>query len=148
MNIIRRTTLALFSALPAGLFFILVTMSSESMSREYYWISILAGVIVLLGGALLFGFAAPPGFGPRWVWIIVAGFGAMLCALFAIAFLNATPLCVGQDNGDGNNSFGMCMGYVILYAFFYGVPYMLLLTVSAFVGHWVIKLENRFGGRL
>ena len=121
---------------------------TSGMDREYYWISILTGVSVLLGSALLFGFFVPPAFRPKWFWIMAAGLAAMLMALFAIAVLNTTPLCVGQNNGDGNNDFGQCMGYVILYAFFYGIPYLFLLAVSAFVGHWVIKFENRLGGRL
>ena len=118
------------------------------MHREYYWISILAGVSVLLGSALLLGFIQPLWLRPKWFWIMAAGFAAMVCALFVIAVLDATPLCVGQDNGDGNNDFGRCIGYVLLYAFFYGIPYMMLLTISAFTGHWVSKLQMRLGDRL
>jgi len=138
MSLITRVATACFTACPGVLFFGLVMISG--MSREYYWISILAGVSVLLGSALLFGFFVPPAFHPKWFWIMAAGFAAMLMALLSIAVLNATPLCVGQDNGDGNNSFGMCMGYVMLYAIFYGIPYILLLAVSAIIGNWAIKL--------
>lgn len=144
MSVTIRVTSACFTAIPGVLFFGLVMTSG--MDREYYWVSILAGVSVLLGSALFFGFFIPPALRPKWFWIMAAGLAAMLMALFLIAVLNATPLCVGQNNGDGNNGFGMCMGYVILYAFFYGVPYLFLLTVSAFVGHRVIKFEHRLGG--
>jgi len=146
MSLITRITTACFTACPGFLFFGLVMLSG--MDREYYWISILTGVSVLVGSALQFGFFVPPAFRPKWFWIMAAGFAAMLMALFAIAVVNTTPLCVGQNNGDGNSSFGMCMGYVILYAFFYGIPYLFLLAVSAFVGHWVMKFQNCFGGRL
>jgi hypothetical protein len=138
MSFIRRTTTAFFTALPA-FFFFLPVVTIEDMRKEYYWISILAGASVLLGSALFLGFFQPVWLRPKWMWIMAAGFAALLMALFVTTIVDATPLCVGQDNGDGNNSFGMCMGYVMLYAFFYGIPYMVLLTVSAGIGHWVLK---------
>ena len=138
MPIGRRITTAFFTALPA-LFFFVPVVSIESMRHEYYWISILVGASVLFGSALVLGFFQPVWLRPKWFWIMAAGFTAMVCALFVIAILNATPLCVGQNNGDGNSSFGMCMVYVFLYAIFYGIPYMVLLTMSAVTGHWAMK---------
>jgi hypothetical protein len=143
MSIGRRITTAFFTALPAFFFFVPV-ISIESMRREYYWISILVGASVLLGSALVLGFFQPVWLRPKWLWIMVAGFAAMVCALFVIAILNATPLCVGQNNGDGNSSFGMCMVYVFLYAIFYGIPYMVLLTMSAVTGHWAMNRRARY----
>ncbi|NTU54699.1 MAG: hypothetical protein HGA79_00435 [Anaerolineales bacterium] len=138
MSITNRISTAFFTALPGSLFVVLVI--SSNMYREYFWSSILTGVSVLFGSALLLGFVQSPQLRPKWVWIITAGFAAMVLALLVITVLNATPLCVGQDNGDGNNSLGMCMGYVVLYAIFYGIPYMMLLTMSAVTGHWVMKI--------
>jgi hypothetical protein len=139
MSTITRISTSFFTALPGALCFSLV-IANEGMRKEYFWISILAGVSVLFGCSLLFGFILPPRFRPKWFWIMAAGFAAMVCALFVTAVLDATPLCVGQNNGDGNNDLGRCMGYVLLYAFFYGIPYMMLLTVSAVMGHWVMKV--------
>lgn len=135
----RRFTTAFFTALPAAFFFVPV-VAREDMRREYYWISLLAGVSILLGSALMLGFFQPLWLRPKWLWILAAGWLAMFFALFATAVVNATPLCVGQDNGDGNNSFGRCMGHVMLYAFFYGIPYTVLLIVSAFIGNWAMKM--------
>jgi hypothetical protein len=56
-----------------------------------------------------------------------------------MAMLNATPLCVGQDNGDGNNDFSMCMSYVLLAAVVFGSVYFFFLSISSFVGHWIVK---------
>lgn len=139
MSFIKRSLSAFFTALPGSLFFFAVVVS-HSMRQEYFWISILAGASVLFGSAIIVGFVLPTRLRPKWFWIMAAGFAAMVCALFVTAVLDATPLCVGQNNGDGNNSFGMCMGYVLLYAFFYGIPYMILLTVSAVAGHWAMKI--------
>jgi len=143
MSIGRRITTAFFTALPA-LFFFVPVISIESMRREYYWISILVGASVLFGSALVLGFFQPVWLRPKWFWIMAAGFAAMVCALFVTAVLDATPLCVGQNNGDGNNDLGRCMGYVLLYAFFYGIPYMILLTVSAVMGHRAMKRRTGY----
>jgi hypothetical protein len=143
MSIGRRMTTAFFTALP-GLFFFVPVVNIESMRREYYWISILVGASVLFGSALVLGFFQPVWLRPKWFWIMAAGFAAMVCALFVTAVLDATPLCVGQNNGDGNNDLGRCMGYVLLYAFFYGIPYMILLTVSAVMGHWAMKRRTGY----
>jgi hypothetical protein len=139
MAISTRISTSFFTSLPGALFFALV-VTSKGMRQEYFWISILAGVSVLFGNAIVFGFVLPTRLDPKWFWIMAAGFAAMVCALFVTAVLDATPLCVGQNNGDGNNDLGRCMGYVVLYAIFYGIPYMMLLTVSAVTGHWAMKI--------
>jgi uncharacterized membrane protein YesL len=146
MSISTRISTAFFTALPSSLFFVLAI--SSNMYKEYYWSSLLTGVSVLFGSALLLGFIQSPQLRPKWIWIIAAGFAAMVLALLTITVLNATPLCVGQDNGDGNNGFSMCMGYVVLYAIFYGIPYMILLMVSAVAGHWVLKRQLKAGENL
>ncbi len=141
MSFITRFFSSFFASLPAVVFFVLV-MGRQSMRQEYYWTSILCGVVILLGSAMLLGFVLPPLLRPKWLWIWLAGFAAMLFALAVIAVLNATPLCVGQDNGDGNDDFGMCMGYVFLYAIVYGIPYLVLLTFSTLMGHWVLTFRR------
>ena len=144
MSFIRRITSAFCTALPGALFFA-AAITSENMHTDYYGKTILITVSVLLGVSVLFGFMLPSGLRLKWLWIIVAGLLALALALFTMTLLNATPLCVGQDNGDGNNDFGQCMGYVVLYALFYGVPYVILLTISAFVGHWIMKPQFKPG---
>jgi hypothetical protein len=138
MSFIRRITSSFFTALPGALFFV-AAITSEYMHTEYYWKTILITVSVLLGASVFFGFMLPPGLRLKWPWIMAAGLLALVLALFAMTVLNATPLCVGQDNGDGNNDLGQCMAYVFLDALFYGIPYVILLTISAFVGHWIMK---------
>lgn len=73
---------------------------------------------------------------------MLAGILGMILALLVMTALNATPLCVGQDNGDGNNDLGMCMGYVVLAGIVFGAVYLFLLTISALVGHWMMKGWN------
>lgn len=141
MSLIERSASAFFTAIPGGLFFAALLASAGMMAGEYYWSSIFSGSLALFGSALLFGFAIPAMFRSKGLGILAAGLMAMLSALFVIALLNATPLCVGQNNGDGNNSFGMCMVLVLLYAVVYGIPYTVLLSLSALIGHWALKLK-------
>lgn len=100
---------------------------------------------VLLVSSLLLGFVLPLVlqlfhlYAP-WVSILVGGVLAMAFALFAMTLMNATPLCVGQDNGDGSNDLGMCMGYVVLAGIVFGSVYLFFLAISAFVGHWTMKV--------
>ena len=136
MSFIHRVATAFFTALPALPFFLPVIAIER---QEYYWSSILAGSSALLGSALVLGFFQPTWLRPKWAWIMIAGAAAMGLALFTTAVVNLTPLCVGQNNGDGNNDPGRCLGYVLLYAVFYGIPYLLMLAVSAGIGHWVLK---------
>jgi len=71
---------------------------------------------------------------------MAAGSVALLLAVFVAVVAGASPLCEGQNNGDGNNSFRMCMEYVLFDAIFFGIPYMLLLAASGAIGNWVIKI--------
>ena len=151
MSFISRLTSAFFTALPSTLLFG-AAIASENMRTDYDSKTILITVSVLLGTSIMFGLILPTTPRLKWLWILAAGIMALGLALFTMTVLNATSLCVGQNNGDGNNDFGQCMGYVLLYALFYGVPYVILLTISAFVGHWMmksqIKLSDTSYGRI
>jgi hypothetical protein len=51
-----------------------------------------------------------------------AGFVAWACSFPALVLINLTPLCLGQDNGDGRNSFFMCIFLAVLWFAFMTVP--------------------------
>lgn len=138
MSAIRRILRTFFTALPAVVYYILA-VTSDWMRGEYYQPVIITAVTVLFGSALLLGALQPGWLRPAWCWILAVGFVSMLMALFTTTVLNATPLCVGQDNGDGNNNLGTCMGISFLYGIFYGIPYLSMLGASALFGHWILK---------
>jgi hypothetical protein len=64
---------------------------------------------------------------------------AWVMALAVLAVLSMTPLCVGRDNGDGNNDIGLCGFYVILAAVFYSVPMALLMGIASGAAGWLLK---------
>ena len=138
MSAIRRILRTFFSALPAAVYFILA-VTDDGMRGEYYQPVIIAAVTILFGSALLLGAFQPGWLFPKWFWILAVGLVSMLLTLFTTVVLNATPLCVGQNNGDGNNDLERCMGHCLLYAIFYGIPYVVMLGASASFGHWILK---------
>ena len=103
-------------------------------------------LIVLIISSLFFGFVFPMVFQKLklhhpWLWILVQGLLSWTLALFVLGFLNLTPLCVGQNNGDGNNDFAMCNFMTALSGIVYTPVYLGALLVSAWTGHWVLKMK-------
>lgn len=142
MSDTKRIASSFFTALPATYFFVHAVFLTEP--TEYYWKTDVVVASVLLVGSLSLGFVLPlvlQLFHVRapWISIAVGGILALGLALFAMTLLNTTPVCVGQDNGDGNNNLGMCMGYVVLAGIVFGSVYLFFLAISAFVGHWAMK---------
>ena len=70
---------------------------------------------------------------------------AWLIALLSLALLNITPLCVGQDNGDGMNSYSLCILYAVLITLVYSPPVLILLTLSALIGGKILSALIRTG---
>jgi len=143
MSTSSRLISAFFTALP-GLFFFLLFLLSSLLGREYWWGTYIVVLLVLLTTSLAAGFALPTVFQKLkwrypWLWIFAQGLLGWGMALVMLGLLNATPLCVGQNNGDGNNNLGMCVFMTILSGMVYTPLYLGMLVLSAFAGHWVIR---------
>jgi len=74
-----------------------------------------------------------------WLWILVQGLLAWAMTLFVLGLLNLTPLCVGQDNGDGNNDFALCNFMTALSGVVYTPLYLGMLVISSLIGNWVLR---------
>ncbi|MCQ3937373.1 MAG: hypothetical protein DPW18_10040 [Chloroflexi bacterium] len=145
MSTSSRLISAFFTILPGSFFFVLF-LTSGWLGREYWWGTYLAAFIVLLFSGLFFGSALPNlfqklGLRHPWVWILAQGILAWTAAFFALTILNLTPLCVGQNNGDGNNDLGMCNLITALSCIVYTPVYGGVLAVSSLAGHWMLKLQ-------
>ncbi len=103
-------------------------------STTEYWGIIYRYWAVLSTGLLLLMFLmAIQYFGEQFTkhYVYIALFTWGLCFI-PLAILNSTPLCVGQDNGDGNNTFVMCGIYSIIWWFFQSflvIPLILGLSI-------------------
>jgi hypothetical protein len=61
-----------------------------------------------------------------------------LVAILALGLLNLTPLCVGQDNGDGNNDLALCVLQSVMVAIVFSPLEFVLLCLTALPGGWLI----------
>jgi len=144
MSTSSRLVSAFFTALP-GLLFLILFLSSGWFGRDYWWGTYTAVLIVLFINSLLFGFALPTMFQKlkirhAWLWIFIQGLLAWVISLAVLGLLNLTPLCIGQNNGDGNNDLGMCVFMTVMSGIVYTPIYFGLLAVSSLIAHGVLSL--------
>ena len=141
MSLSIRLLTSFFSVFPA-LFF---TASALMTSRdEYFWPTYLIASLIFVSASLVFSQILPiwlhgSRFDYPWLWLFVAGGLAWLVTLFSLTLLNLTPLCVGQDNGDGMNDLGLCFLYTFLVALIYSPVELILLLLIAFVGGRILR---------
>jgi hypothetical protein len=129
------------TVLPPTFIWMLITISAGS---EYFWKSyfIVSGIFLAVSFAL--GFFLPILAQEHWkrhpiLWLFSQGWLAWIVAVLALGLINLTPLCVGQDNGDGNNNFTLCMIQSILVPMVYSPLEFILLCLAAFPGGWLLK---------
>jgi hypothetical protein len=120
-------------ALPALFFLLYVfTLEGEYFFTTYFvmglafWIaSFVAGVLVSRQASFTTS---------RWRAILilfVSAVGAWLLALMVLGLLSLTPLCIGQDSGDGSNDLALCALQVTLVAVFYSPPALFMLGLAS-----------------
>src|ERR1041385_7679920 len=148
MSTTNRLISALFATLP-GFFLFLLFLSSGAVGREYWWSTYLIVFLILLISSLFLGFTLPAMFQKirvrhLWISILVSGLLVWILALLVLGLLNLTPLCVGQDNGDGNNDLGMCMFMTLLSGIVYVPLYFGMLAISSLLGHWLLSWKIKF----
>lgn len=129
------------TALPAAVFWLLITVPSGS---EYFWKSYTLVIGVFLAASFALGFFVPALFPAHWkrhpiLWLFSQSLLAWIVAVMALGLVNLTPLCVGQDNGDGNNDFALCMLQTVMVSTVYSPLEFILLCLTAFPGGWLIK---------
>jgi hypothetical protein len=60
-------------------------------------------------------------------------------AFVTLAVLNLTPLCVGQDNGDGMNAIGHCIMNTALVGVVYSIVVLAIVAAVAYGGGSVCR---------
>ena len=134
----KKPWLALLSGglvtLPALLFLGFILSGSR---HEYYFPAHAAMAIFFCMASPVSGAAIAHQFAgkipqPRLALYFFIGLAAAWMASLAIlALLNLTPLCVGQDNGDGSNDASLCLVYAALVSAAYSPPVLLLAGLAA-----------------
>lgn len=122
--------------LPALLFLSFFVLAAR---REYYFPMYCMMGLVFLASSFISGtyisyrFASNVSRG-RIVFYLFLGLGlSWLISLLTLAILSLTPLCVGQDNGDGNNDVAQCIVQVVLVSLVYSPLALLLLGMASFI---------------
>ena len=141
MSLTIRLLTSLFSVFPALIFTACALMTSR---EEYFWPTYLIVSLIFIGISLLLSQILPSWmhgsrFDYPWLWLFIAGGLAWLVSLLSLTLLNLTPLCVGQDNGDGINDLGLCLLYTILVTIIYSPVELVLLLLSSFVGGKILR---------
>jgi hypothetical protein len=134
----------LFTSIPAALWLTLVFLA---YGDDYYWLAYIITCGIFLGVSLFIGFLFPIFFPQSFkrrpgLWIFGQGVLAWKAAFFVLGLLNLTPMCVGQDNGDGNNDLVMCVVQTMLVGFVYTPLEFFLLLLSAVIGGRVLRKRS------
>jgi hypothetical protein len=64
---------------------------------------------------------------------------AWIVSLIVLGLLNVTPLCIGQDNGDGHNGFGLCFLQTVLSAVACTPPMLVSIYLTSRIGGNILR---------
>ena len=142
MPLVARILAGTFVSLPALL---IGACTYTSVGDEYFRPTYLIVCTAFLVASFVLGFLLSPRpqevrFRQAWTRLFLAGTIAWTLALALLGTLNLTPLCVGQDNGDGLNDLGMCVIYTGIVAVLYSPLVLTLLAMNAAVGGAIVRL--------
>jgi len=132
---------AILTTLPAAGFWLLASTAAGS---EYYWKSYFIVTGIFLMASFAVGFFLPALFPKRWKYhptlgLFSQGLLAWFMAIMALGLINLTPLCIGQENGDGTNNLSLCMVETAMVIFVSSPLESILLCLMALPGGWLIK---------
>ncbi|NJD60959.1 MAG: hypothetical protein C3F13_09505 [Anaerolineales bacterium] len=141
MSIIIALLSSLLTALPASVF---LSITFASAGREYFWKSYLAVGVIFLAASLAIGYILPQLAPRHWkhhpsYWLFGQGLLAWSIAILLLTCFNLTPLCVGQDNGDGNNDLAICVVQTVLVSLTAAPLECILLCLFTLPGGWILK---------
>ena len=141
-----QTISASITAIPALFWFLMAILANNG---DYYWPTyfIVCGAFVVI--SFLVGLSIPGLFKNAWaqhpaIWIFLQGGMGWIIALTLLLCLNLTPLCIGQNNGDGNNDISLCILQTVLVGVVYSPIEFIFLIIGSILGGSLIKniLEN------
>jgi hypothetical protein len=138
----RTILLSFLHTVPASVFLLVVL----SFRDEYYFTAYLLMAIVFWCVSLGFGVrnSQPEALLEERAGLLLFAsmFFSWLIALFALGFINLTPLCIGQDNGDGINGMNECVLYTILASIIYSAVMIPMIGVVSLSGRWLIRRRS------
>jgi hypothetical protein len=142
----RRILYSFFATLPALFWLVLL---SDDLGSYYYWRIYRLAAIFLVAFCLVLGLFSAVCLRPLWSrrpgwWLFLTGSLAWLAALGFMGLLHLTPLCVGQNNGDGNNDLIQCVVVDILVSLVYSLVHGTILALVSLLGSPVLKARLKW----
>ena len=140
MSIILRSLSGFVTMIPAMAIWLLISISAGG---EYFWKSYFIVDGVFLAASFALGFFIPTLAQAHWKrspipWLFGQGLLAWMVAILALLLINLTPLCIGQENGDGRNDFALCMLETMLVPLVFSPLEFILLGLTSLTGGWII----------
>jgi hypothetical protein len=141
MSIYLRFFSGFVTVLPATAIWILISITAGS---EYFWKSYFMLGGIFLAVSFILGFFIPALAPAHWkrhpiVWFFGQGLLAWVVVILALGLINLTPLCIGQDNGDGINDFALCMAGTVMVPIVFSPLEFVLLCLTILPAGWLIK---------
>lgn len=136
----------IFATLPAVFWLVLL---SEDHGSYYYWRIYRIAAILLVAFCLVLGLFSAVFLRPLWSrrpgwWLYLTGSLAWLAALGFMGLLHLTPLCVGQNNGDGNNDLVQCVVVDLLVSLVYSPVHGTILALVSLLGSPILKARLKW----
>ena len=133
------------TTIPAILFlvFILLTTRGQYYASAYIIMGIVYFAASFFAGSLTANrFAGQVTRRRMALYLFLAVTLAWFFSLLVLMALDLTPLCVGQDNGDGNNDLPMCIFQTLLVSIFYTPPALLVIGMASLLASWLIPAKT------
>jgi hypothetical protein len=140
-NLQMAVLIGCIGALPAVFF---LTYILRLFKNEYYFPSYLAMGLFFFAASFFSGAFITHRFmnmvSPRRLvfYLFLGSAIAWIFSLVILGILSLTPLCIGQDNGDGNNDLFLCGIQVVLVSISYSPFALLMIAISSFIASRLI----------
>ncbi|HSQ27075.1 MAG TPA: hypothetical protein VLM80_08110 [Anaerolineales bacterium] len=135
-NLPMAVLIGCIGTLPALLFLTFIVLSFKN---EYYFPSYLAMGVFFFVASFLSGAFVTYWFMNRVshrrlaFYLFLGSAIAWIISLVILGILSLTPLCIGQDNGDGSNDLFLCVIQVVLVSLSYSPFALLMIAITSFV---------------
>lgn len=74
--------------------------------------------------------------------LFYGGIAAWVVSVLLLAVLNSSSMCLGQDNGDGHNSPGMCVFLTVVWPVYMSILVVPLIWFSSWLSVKVLPRES------
>jgi hypothetical protein len=135
-----QTLIATLTMVLPALPLVLLSMIPEYWGRIYFWWGMLFAILSFISvSRTIRRTVIDEASRPSTRQFFTAAVIAWLISFVVLAVINFTPLCLGQDNGDGRNNIGMCVFLTILWPVVMSVIVIPLIYLASIIAQRTIN---------